>query len=68
MSYPDNPRNDPERTDVGDSPITDARTSTDLRESGLLVAECQPEHRPFERRRGQPAHAKELFVEAGRLL
>ena len=38
MSYPDNPRNDPERTDVGDSPVTDTRTSTDLRESGTRAA------------------------------
>jgi len=38
MSYPDNPRNDPERTDVGDSPVTDTRTSTDPRESGTRAA------------------------------
>ena len=39
-----------------------------LEEVELLVAECQPEHRPFELRHGQPAHAEQLFVEARRLL
>ena len=39
-----------------------------LEQVELLVAECQPEHRPFELRRRQPAHAEQLFVEARRLL
>jgi hypothetical protein len=38
MSYPDNPRNDPERTDVGDGPATDTRTTTDPRESETRAA------------------------------